>query len=49
MIENKEYGFNKLPLGEWKDAREYLSNPYVKARRRDERVAKARLRKLGSK
>jgi len=46
MIQNPQYGFNKLPMGEHKDVRSWLSNRYVKQRRKDVRVAKATLRRL---
>ena len=46
MIHNPQYGFNKLPMGEHKDIRSWLSNPYVKQRRKNERVAKSRLREM---
>ena len=46
MIQNPQYGFNKLPMGEHKDVRSWLSNPCVKQRRKDVRVSKASLRRM---
>ncbi len=46
MIHNPQYGFNKLPMGEHKDVRSWLSIPAVKQRRKDVRVSKATLRRL---